>query len=67
MPGPIDSRNSRAGDRQIAPTATAADGPETRSIRVSELLRNERQVILVHAGENYVLRITAKGKLILTK
>lgn len=39
----------------------------TRRIRVSDLMSNDRQVILEHAGELYVLRITAKGRLILTK
>ncbi len=44
-----------------------AQAPGPRRIRVSDLMPNERQIILEHAGEHYVLRITAKGKLILTK
>lgn len=39
----------------------------SRRIRVSDLLRNDREVILEHAGQEYRLRITSKGKLILTK
>lgn len=34
---------------------------------VSELLGGDREVILVHHGAEYRLRVTAKGKLILTK
>lgn len=35
--------------------------------RVDELLRGSREAILVHRGQEYHLRITATGKLILTK
>lgn len=38
-----------------------------RRIKVSELLENEREAILEHAGQEYRLRVTANGKLILTK
>ena len=38
-----------------------------RRLKVSELLAGEREVILEHDGQNYRLRITANGKLILTK
>jgi hemin uptake protein HemP len=34
---------------------------------VSELLAGEREAILEHDGHEYRLRITASGKLILTK
>jgi hemin uptake protein HemP len=34
---------------------------------VSELLAGEREAILEHGGQDYRLRITASGKLILTK
>jgi hemin uptake protein HemP len=46
--------------------ADAAPGI-ARKIRVSDLMSNDRQVILEHAGDLYILRITAKGRLILTK
>ena len=36
-------------------------------IRVSDLLADSREAILEHNGEEYRLRITANGKLILTK
>lgn len=36
-------------------------------IDVRQLLGEEREAVLVHAGEKYRLRITASGKLLLTK
>jgi hemin uptake protein HemP len=38
-----------------------------RRLKVSELLAGEREAILEHGGQDYRLRITANGKLILTK
>jgi hemin uptake protein HemP len=38
-----------------------------RRLRVAELLAGDREVILEHSGQDYRLRITANGKLILTK
>ena len=67
MPGSEDRSKSRADLDPPASATRAAQTTERRSLRVSDLLQNERQVILEHAGERYVLRITAKGKLILTK
>lgn len=36
-------------------------------LRVSELLKGHREAILEHEGQDYRLRITNNGKLILTK
>ena len=36
-------------------------------ITSEELLRDTRELIIIHAGEEYRLRITSNGKLILTK
>jgi hemin uptake protein HemP len=38
-----------------------------RRLKVSDLLAGEREVLLEHDGQDYRLRITANGKLILTK
>ena len=47
------------------------DAPPTaqrpRRLKVSELLAGQREAILEHSGQDYRLRITASGKLILTK
>jgi hemin uptake protein HemP len=41
--------------------------PKLRRLKVSDLLAGEREIILDHDGQDYRLRITANGKLILTK
>ena len=41
--------------------------PKLRRLKVSDLLAGEREAILEHDGQDYRLRITANGKLILTK
>ena len=55
---------------------TSRDDPEPphvprpaapRRLKVSELLAGAREAILEHDGQDYRLRITANGKLILTK
>jgi len=38
-----------------------------REIDVANLIGTGREVALVHRGERYRLRVTANGKLILTK
>jgi hemin uptake protein HemP len=42
-------------------------GAKPRRLKVSEMLGGEREAILEHGGQDYRLRITASGKLILTK
>lgn len=41
--------------------------PPVRRIEVKELLGGAREVVLLHAREEYRLRLTSNGKLILTK
>jgi hemin uptake protein HemP len=41
--------------------------PKLRRLKVSDLLAGDREAILEHDGQEYRLRITANGKLILTK
>lgn len=36
-------------------------------VPVDALLRGQKELVIEHAGEEYRLRITSKGKLILTK
>ena len=38
-----------------------------KTITSAELFGNLREIIILHAGEEYRLRITSNGKLILTK
>ena len=42
-----------------------ADG--SRRVDAGELLGGDREVLIAHAGQLYRLRLTASGKLILTK
>nr|WP_052699153.1 hemin uptake protein HemP [Hyphomicrobium sp. 99] len=60
----------QAGCEPISTTTIPdADEPAGSSIRyrVDELLKGSREAILLHRGQEYRLRITATGKLILTK
>lgn len=41
--------------------------PPRRRIHTTDLMQGAREVILLHEGEEYILRITKTGKLILTK
>ena len=38
-----------------------------RTITSAELFDGQQEIIILHAGEEYRLRITSNGKLILTK
>ena len=57
------------GDHTREPNTprTAEGSAKLRRLKVSELLAGEREIILEHNGQEYRLRITANGKLILTK
>ena len=64
------TRMSKSGDEKKAEDhgRSARDaGSALRRLRVAELLAGDREVILEHSGQDYRLRITANGKLILTK
>jgi hemin uptake protein HemP len=57
-------------EKKSAPTNAGADHgatPGLRRLSVAALLAGDREVILEHDGQDYRLRITANGKLILTK
>ena len=66
---------SMISDTRVTPTpstdddlpaqlGTAAITP--RRLTSTALLQGDRQVVIEHAGREYLLRITAQGKLILT-
>ena len=44
-----------------------ASWSQRKRIGSTDLMQGAREVIIVHEGEEYVLRITKSGKLILTK
>ena len=49
----------------VSETTATSDGKVR--VLVAELLQGGREAILEHDGQDYRLRITANGKLILTK
>jgi len=51
----------------VARTAQSADASTMRRITSNELLAGRKELAIEHSGEEYRLRITSKGKLILTK
>jgi hemin uptake protein HemP len=46
---------------------TADFGPQPKRIAVSDLMAGGREAVLLHDGDEYRLRLTSNGKLILTK
>jgi hemin uptake protein HemP len=54
-------------DPSTPASKTSAPAGKPRRLKVSDLLGGEREAILEHDGQDYRLRITANGKLILTK
>lgn len=49
------------------PSAPPRVQPAVRSVRSAELLGERRELRILHQGEQYTLRVTRLGKLILTK
>jgi hemin uptake protein HemP len=49
------------------PSTETSKVAQTPVIDLRELLGGAREAIILHAGERYRLRVTAKSKLILTK
>ena len=48
-------------------TGSEREKPRPKEIAITTLLGEGHEVVLIHNGERYRLRITANGKLILTK
>lgn len=58
---PLDEWPSSHGPGMARPNAGVV------TFELERLLQGAREAIIIHNGENYRLRITSKGKLILTK
>ena len=60
---------NKTSDGTDRPDDTPHEKPRPGESRVStdELFNGTRELIIEHTGEEYRLRITSKGKLILTK
>ncbi|MGV6873569.1 hemin uptake protein HemP [Pseudochelatococcus sp. B33] len=74
----MNGKNSNNTRNELPSPATAAEGeaaeprtarpytpPAERDLR--DIMGDAREIVLLHNGERYRLRITANGKLILTK
>ena len=53
--------------RQNQPERARSVGPQPLSVDAATLFGGSREIIIVHNGERYRLRVTQNGKLILTK
>lgn len=49
------------------PTTLPGTTPGVRAVTSEELFQGQRELLIVHAGETYRLRLTRNGKLILNK
>ncbi len=58
----IESEVQRRGN---TPARSGTQNP--RTLRSADLLGNTQEMIIEHGGDQYRLRCTSKGKLILTK
>ena len=59
------ARDDHAGWR--AARETVAARPQAREIEAKAILNNDREVVILHNDQRYVLRLTRLNKLILTK
>jgi len=50
-----------------APSTRRDEGIDRLAIRSTDLFQGEKELVIRHRGEEYRLRITRNGKLILTK
>ncbi len=57
--------STRAAPQQVLPPLARTSGPAR--IDGAQLFGGQREVLIVHNGEEYRLRITRQEKLILTK
>jgi len=49
------------------PSTSPVSSPQRKRITTVDLMQGAREIIVLHQGEEYLLRITKSGKLILTK
>jgi hemin uptake protein HemP len=59
--------HAAAGSGSTPRTDAAAVPSARRAVSSAALFAENREIIILHAGEEYRLRITKAGKLILTK
>lgn len=52
---------------QMNRTDQAAGARPVKRIDIEELLAGAKEVVIVHLGKEYLLRVTSRGRLILTR
>jgi hemin uptake protein HemP len=52
---------------QPSETPSYASGTHRKRVTTTDLMGGGHKLVLLHAGQEYILRITKTGKLILTK
>jgi len=61
------AKQEQSEDRVDRPTTSSRPSRHRRKIDGSVLFQGDQELVIVHGGEEYLLRITRNGKLILTK
>lgn len=59
----MEPNQTREATLKVLETRHAA----VHAVESRELLRNSRQLVILHGGQRYLLRLTRDNKLILTK
>lgn len=62
-----NEKNNSNNEPQNAVAGGRDSVPERRRVTSSELFGSEKEILIDHAHDEYRLRITSTGKLILTK
>ena len=63
----MSDNSSRRDEERDEPVSAPHETPTPRRLAVAEIMGGQREAILEHQGQDYRLRITANGKLILPK
>ena len=66
-PVPWQSPDDTPAATPVAPRAASATPSDRRSVASDDLFQGRRELVIVHGHDEYHLRITRAGKLILTK
>lgn len=64
---PADAHGPPRPGRDAAPSNPAPAGASQSRIKSADIFAGAREVVIEHEGDEYRLRLTSKGKLILTK
>ena len=63
----MSAKSVQRGGDGVATTAVTVSASAVATLRSRDLFAGAREIVIEHQGEQYRLRCTSKGKLILTK